>query len=157
MEWKSEVETRFHYEFNMNLWNQIMRRDLPHPDRTLRARILSDLKDPTTQHLIKLYTKECFLYRELNMTTRQKIDENIEYFGPFAAAFGQIVNSFSRKCEFPAEGLVLYRGTQVSLKKLKQDYNIGNQVTLQGFTSTSLDKRIAAQYSIDNSNCYTAG
>ena len=65
-----------------------MRCDLLHPNRPLRAAILSDLKHPITQHLIKIYTKESFVYKELNMTTRNKIEEKIEYYGPYAAAFG---------------------------------------------------------------------
>ena len=90
-----------------------MRCKLLCPNKPLRASILSDLKHPITQHLIKIYTKESFVYRELNKTTRRKIEENIEYFGPYAAAFGQIINAFPKSYKFPQDGMVLFRGTSV--------------------------------------------
>ena len=77
--------------------------------------MLSDLRHPITNHLIKVYTKECFVYKELNKTTRNKIEENIEYFGPFAAAFGQIINNFPKNYNFPQDGMVLFRGTRIPL------------------------------------------
>ena len=88
LEWNKSIDTMFLYKSYLSFWNQIARSDLQNPNKPLRAAILSDLTHPITNHLIKVYTKECFVYKELNKTTRNKIEENIEYFGPFAAAFG---------------------------------------------------------------------
>ena len=106
--WSSKIDARVLNESYLNLWNQIAKVDLKtmkgsrisrlrnvilgndsyDPKRPLHARILNDLNHPITQHLIKIYTKECFVYKELNLTTRLKIEDGIEYFGPYAAAFG---------------------------------------------------------------------
>lgn len=42
--------------------------------------------------LIRTYTVESFLYKDLNDTCRNKITSNIQLFGPYASALSLIIN-----------------------------------------------------------------
>ena len=111
------------------------------------------MNHPITNHLIALFNRESFIYKQINHTIRNKIEKNIEYYGPFAAAFGQIIQTYPKNDAIPPGGLTLFRGIgpfnpaqggQIRWNSI----DVGQDIILQGFTSTSSYLKVA----LDNMN-----
>ena len=51
--------------------------------------------------------------------------------------------------------MVLFRGTKIPLQEIEQQMSPGSELSLQGFTSTSLDKDVAMQYAIQSKSLST--
>ena len=60
-------------------------------DMPLTQSVLSDPYHPITKHLLYLYTMESFIYSTLNRSSRDQIKEQLDYYGPYAAALGYIL------------------------------------------------------------------
>ena len=43
----------------------------------------------------------------------------------------------------------VYRGLKISNEELESKYNVGNTITLQGFTSTTIDREVALGFATD--------
>ena len=85
---------------------------------------------------------------QINYTTINKIEENIEYYGPFAAALGQIIHSYPKNEVLPSGGMILYKGIEAPNSALGDQIkwdrvDVGQEIVLQGFTSTSSQRYIA--------------
>ena len=60
-------------------------------DKPLTPKILSNPNHKITQHILYLYSMQCFIYQNLNKACRDQKEEEIEYYGAFAAALSYIL------------------------------------------------------------------
>ena len=67
-----------------------------------------------------------------------------------ASALGYIIHIGNHKQLETKEKIVTYRGIKVNKEKIKDEYEIGKNIHLLGFTSTSLIRDRALKFAIQN-------
>ena len=116
-------------------------------DKPLTTKILSDPEHKVVKHILYIYSMESFIYEDLNRVCREKDKTKIKFYGAFAAALSFIIysanqNRISNKLH---RVTTLYRGVKLTEVELEQ-YNQGYRTNLLGYTSTSLDFKIALKF-----------
>ena len=93
--------------------------------------------------LLKIYSMESFVYRQLNTASRHRDSSKIDNYGPFALGLGY---TFSLE----DKDVVVFRGIHIEadkLKKFQDAYERKDWLYLEGWSSCSLDKSVALKYS----------
>lgn len=76
----------------------------------------------------------------MNETSRNKTVSRIEQYGPLASALGYIIHA--GHCQL--NGMITtYRGMTVPEQEIKDKYWEGNNISLTGFTSSTLNREVA--------------
>ena len=60
--------------------------------KPLDLKTLSNPNNKFVKTMIYLYSMESFLFKEMNKTTRDKDQEKIKFYGPFASALSFIIH-----------------------------------------------------------------
>lgn len=115
------------------------------------------LMDPThsfVKTLIYIYSMQSFVFGEMNKASRDKDYSKIHFYGPLASALALIIHHGNQKTSAELkdkEMFHVYRGLQVKKEELDNYYKVGNTVSLQGFTSSTMDREIAKSFSFMDS------
>ena len=91
---------------------------------------------------------ESFVFSEMNRASRMKDKSKIKFYGPFAAALGFIIHQGNKKQTALNNKIILYRGLQISQSEFSTKFEIGSQINLQGFTSTTLNIQSSLQFAV---------
>lgn len=108
--------------------------------------MLSDPNNKFVKTLVYIYSMESFIFKEINKASRDKDISMIEYYGPFASALGYIVHCGNIDKTSITKKIVVYRGLKVHENELQDKYTLGNKITLTGFTSSTLSRKIAISF-----------
>lgn len=60
-------------------------------DKPIDKKVFKDPYHPITRVLLKIYTMETFLYRNVNKATREKDSSKVKNLGPYATALNYIL------------------------------------------------------------------
>ena len=123
------------------MWRKIflMAKQVRHFDIPLDPQILADPKHELVKTLIYIYSMESFVFTEMNRTSRMKVVDNIKYYGAFASALGFAIHCGNKKDTSQKREFTSYRGFQLPDKELKEKFIENTNISLSGFTSTTLN------------------
>ena len=93
---------------------------------------------------------ETFIYPEVNRSCRDKDQQQIEYYGAFAAALSYIIYFANQTRKDKISGLInLYRGLKLDLNEIEM-YQVESNVNLTGYTSSTTNPNVAIEFALDN-------
>ena len=119
-------------------------------NKPLTPHILSDPSHKVTKHLLYIYSMETFIYADLNRACRDKDTNQLEFYGPYAAALSYIIFAANQnRRDKLKRHTQLYRGLRLPHQEVMQ-LQQGQIITLQGYTSTSLFKDVALNFALVN-------
>lgn len=87
---------------------------------------------------MKIYSMECFIVYRLNEASRNKDENMVDKYGPFAAVLSHIIGSSSY-----VENTTLYRGLSLSKAQFEEDFKAKKTQQFNGFKSFSVKKEEA--------------
>ena len=97
-----------------------------------------------------MYSMETFLPYNLNKAERERDPKKVMTFGPFSLVLIEIsIEGMRMRNNKLTSETFIYRGAQLPLKKFEEYLDLKNKNTrleLRGFTSTSLEKKIAFKF-----------
>lgn len=96
--------------------------------------------------LIYIYSMQSFVFGAMNRSSREKDETKIDFYGPLASALSYIIHCGNRQNTDLSENFKVYRGLKVSTEELANNYKIGSKIHLQGYTSSSFDRKTAAGF-----------
>ena len=67
-------------------------------------------------------------------------------YGPFAAALSYIIHCGNINKSVFKSGLSVFRGLKLTQDEIEQRYQVGSSINLKGFTSTSINKKVALNF-----------
>lgn len=152
-EWSDK--TRFHLlkDIYRENWEKLFDiNELGDLEKSLTPDILSNPNHAITQHILYLYSMESFIYTDLNRACRDQDEEEIPYYGAFAAALSYILYNANanRSCTNKINGKsTLYRGLKMSQLEI-DTYVVGSRQNLTGYISSSLDRLAAMRFAIED-------
>ena len=83
-------------------------------NKPLTPSILSNPYHKITVHLLQLYSMQSFIFVNLNHACRSKDKDQIEFYGPFAAAISYIIHFTNKKRNDQIKGqTIVYRGLKM--------------------------------------------
>ena len=115
----------------------------------MTTKILINLEDEITKHILYLYSMESFIYPELNRASRDKDTSKIKYYGAFAASLSYIIYSANknRTNDMLAGATELYRGLTLTEEEIDQ-YVPSEKLHLLGYISTSKQFKVAERFAV---------
>ena len=82
---------------------------------------------------------ESFIFREINIASRDKDLSKIEFYGPFVSALGYVIHAANQKKDDKlAKKFTIYRGLKLNQQGIDDLFNTGKPINLLGFTSSTL-------------------
>jgi hypothetical protein len=120
-------------------------------DEELTHDILANPEHQLVKTLVYIYSMESFVFREMNKAIMEKNTQKIQVYGPFARALSYIIHCSNQKKEKVQETYTVYRGQNLvhNSDHLYRKYQRGERIRFQGYTSTTLKKELALQFTID--------
>lgn len=82
----------------------------------------------------------------MNKASRTKNVNEIKFYGPLASALSFIISCRNDQVGEVDEEFAVYRGLTISSEELASKYKVGNTITLQGFTSTTIVRNVALRF-----------
>ena len=119
--WSNKTKFALLLDIYKTNWDKLFQIDkLGNIDKPLTQSILSNPYHPITRHIIYLYSMQSFIYQDLNRACRKQNEEDIQYFGAFAAALSFILyNANSGRPDKIRGKTVLFRGLKLSYDELE--------------------------------------
>ena len=118
--------------------------------KALSPKILSDPNNKFVQTIIYIYSMQTFVYDEINNVSRNKNVDKIQMFGPFAAALSYIIHCGNINKSVFKSGFSVFRGLKLTQDEIEQRYQVGSSINLKGFTSTSINKKVALNFAFSD-------
>ena len=105
------------YNFN---WSFIFNMGhLGNMDTPLKSSTLRNPNSKITKHLLYIYSMQSFIYEHLNKACREKKEESLKLFGPYAAALSYIIHYANLRRKDKLSSCKLYRGLSLDEKEIK--------------------------------------
>ena len=100
--------------------------------------------------ILIFYSLESFFFKKLNRSSRDKDTTVIATLGPFAVALNRVINNVQSKRSDGIKGeITCYSGISF-LKATIELWKRKSYLSIEGYRSTSLDERIAINFSARN-------
>ena len=120
-------------------------------DNEIEGSSLVDPKSDVVKNLLYVHSMNNFISTEMNRAALEKDESKVESLGPFAYALSRILTSAERKRQergamSDEDYTDLYRATTLTEAEL-QAYRaeLGHEISLQGYISTTMSKDSALQ------------
>lgn len=90
-------------------------------NKPLTPKILANPKHHITKHLLYIYSMQTYVYENLNRACREKDTNQIQFFGPYAAALSYIIYGANKNSVEKLKGkTVLYRGLSLTQSEINR-------------------------------------
>lgn len=131
-------------------WEMIFRMGkLGNMDAPLTSSTLKDPNSKITKHLLYIYSMQSFIYEHLNKACREKEEEPLKFFGPYAAALSYIIHYANLQRKDKLSDCTLYRGLSMEDKEI-ESYKVNENVYLEGYTSSTKEFSVAEKFALEN-------
>ena len=103
------------------IWKKIfaMSKMVNRMDSPLTSKILSNPNHPFVKTLVYIYSMESFVFKEINMASRNKDESKIKFYGPLASSISFILNSGNKKLTNLPPSFNLFRGLKLTQSEIE--------------------------------------
>lgn len=130
----------------IKIFNLSKQQDMKKP---LTTKILSNPDHNIVKILLYIYSMQSFVFKEINLASRNKDHTKIKFYGPLASALGYVIHAANqrKKVKLPPK-FIVYRGLTMSSDEIQSKFRVNKNINLLGFTSTTLEKEQAFGFAI---------
>ena len=130
------------------MWNQIFSLTESDFKKPLTPKILSNPNNSIVKTLIYIYSMESFIYKEMNRACRLKDTSKIKFYGAYASALSFIIHCGNKSNKELGKVFTVFRGFSLLKDDFENTYKVGDFLSLNSFTSTTLSIEQGFKYAL---------